>query len=328
MLKNDKTCIPMSFSQHIITFFALTVCLASCNDEVFVEPIEVSPLTETIDHTGGAAHFKANQKIVSTWMLVYRWVNGRAQALGDDGIQFSLYDSSPELRITNDLCDLTFDISKGDELTITSGYNLFADTIYMNLEIIGEYESTERGVRLLPQPGFGHGKISYDLDCWEYKEQTDTLMIAQIGGASDHDATLTLHRKGEVAARRSEQFKPWDKLLSDNIFGRDSFKVEGVRYNPSMWSPELSGEMISYTSAVKHFDTEPLLYDEDVTVTVSANSWAKVRLIIKGEYYGIGYRLPAISTIAGVDDKTIDGVYWLSVPVSYSIETETGPIRP
>lgn len=317
----------MNFSHHIVTFLALAVCVTACNDNVFIKPLDVSPQTETLDFSGGTARFKSNQEISSTWMLVYRWVNGKGQPIGNEGMQFSIFNSSPELRITNDLCDFTFDISKGNELTITSGYNLFADTIYMNLEIISEYESTERGLRILPQPGFGHGNINYELNCWEYKEQADTLMMAQIGGASDHDATLTLHRKGEIAARRAGQFKPWNKLLSDNIFGRDSFKVEEVRYNPSMWSPELSGDMITYTSAVRHFDTEPLRYNEDVTVTVPANCWAKVRLIINGEHYGIRYSLPAISTIAGIDDKTIDGVYWLSVPISYSIETEIGPIK-
>lgn len=314
-----------------ISTFALLLSLlaTSCNDEAFITPLQVDPKTnETLQWDGGTVCYKANQDLEHIYALTFRWSNNRGYPLTENGnMQSMISPDSPVVMFQNELCDISVEMDGPDGFKINSGYNLYADTVYLQFEISSPFETAERAVRIMPSPGFGHGKISYELRSWLYEERTDTIMMAQIGGPADHDATIILREKGQVVAQRAGQFKPWDKLLSDNIFGRDSFKVDEVRYNPSMWAPELSGEKITYKSSVTHFDSDPLLYDEDVKITVPANSWAKVRRIIKSENYGIQYSLPAISPVGDLENKIIDGVYWLSVPLSYSIETEFGPIR-
>ena len=318
----------MKQSSHIFLLSIFCVTFMSCNDEAFIGKLSIEPENQTLPWTGGNVCFKANQDIDMVSAIVFRWSENRGKPLTDDyGIQYTLGQGASAAIIRNELCDIRLSLDNNNELNLSSGYNLFPDTVYAQFEISSPFETATKGVRILPSPGFGHGKIEYILSNWQYMERTDTVMLAQIGGAADHDADLTLRRKGEIVARRSSQFKPWNKLLSDNIFGRDSFKVEGVRYDPSMWSPELSGEMVVYSSEVKRSDYAPLLYNEDVNITVPANSWAKVRLLIKGEHYGIIYSIPAISPVDDIPDKTIDGVYWLSVPVSYSVETEFGHIN-
>lgn len=309
----------------IISATCLLLCLTGCNHEVFVKPLTVEPMTHTIEWTGGEGVFKANQAINSVWITAFRWVNGKGMPIDDNSMQFSLHKAGDAMNITNELCDITMRISPEGEFIVNSGYNLFADTIYMNLDIDVNYETVERGLRILPQPGFGHKNISYRLDLWQEYESTDTIMLAQIAmGASDFD--YTLKKKGDIVANCAIQFKPWEKELSDNIFGREPIKVDGVKLTEySDWSePVLSGEKVTYTSAVQHIDTNPLLYNEDVVVRLEANKSYKIRAIIKGFHLGVDYSIDAISPVAGLKDRTIEGVCWLSTPTAYTIEIESG----
>ena len=303
--------------------------ISACNDEAFISPLKVDPATnETLQWNGGTASYKANQDLDYVNALMFRWSGDRGYPITEDGSMLTAISTqTPLANIKNDLCDITLSMDRHDRFSVTSGYNRYADTVYFEFDIASEVETAKRAVRILPSPGFGHGKISYVLNSWQYDERADTIMLAHIGAGGDHDAILPLRKKGEIVARRAGQFKPWNKLLSDNIFGRESFDVESVSLNSWSW-PVLSGEMITYSSAVKHYDNDPLLYDEDVTVTVAAGSWAKVRVIIEGRHYGIQYSIKAISPVDNLEDKTIDGVYWISIPTGYHIETETGPIKP
>ena len=299
--------------------------LTGCNHEVFIKPLTVEPMTQTIEWTGGEGVFKANQPIKSVWITAFRWVDGRGMAIDDSGMQFSLHENGQSLSIANELCDIKMSITRGGEFIINSGYNLFADTIYMNLEIDVNYETVERGVRILPQPGFGHKDISYNLKMWHEYESCDTITLAQIA-MGDSDFDYTLKKKGDIVAKSAIQFQPWDKQLSDNIFGREPIMVDGIKLtDKGNWSePELSGEKVTYTSEVQHIDTNPLRYDEDVVVRLEANKWYKIRAIIKGFHLGVDYSIDAISPVAGLKDRTIEGVCRLSTPTAYTIEIESG----
>ncbi len=310
---------------NIILTVALLCTLAGCNHDVFVKPLSVEPMTHTIEWTGGEAVFKANQEIENVWVTAFRWVNGKGMPIIDRTMQYNLHKAGDAVNISNELCDITMRISPDGEFIVNSDYNLFADTIYLNLDISINYETVERGARILPQPGFGHKNISYNLDMWQEYESTDTIMLAQIGtGGTEFD--YTLKKKGEVVARRALQFKPWNQILSDNIFGREPIKVDGVTLTDrGCWlEPQLSGEMIAYTSSVQQIDTSPLLYNEDVVVKLEPNRWYKIRAIIQGFHLGVDYSIEAISPVAEIKDRTIDGVCWLSVPTDYKIEIESG----
>lgn len=328
MLKNDQTSLKMkSFIYHTILSAVALVGLSGCNHDVFVEPLTIEPMSQTIEWTGGERVFKANQAIKSVWVTAFRWVNGQGMPIDDNSMQFSINENDQSVSIANELCDIKMSLAPNGEFIINSGYNLFADTIYLNLDIYVNHEAVERGARILPQPGFGHTSISYDLDMWQEYESSDTIMLAHIG-MGDSDLDYTLRKKGDVVAKRAMQFKPWEKRLSDNIFGREPLEVDGVKLTDlGYWiEPELSGEKVRYTSSVQHSDADPLLYDEDVVVKLEANKWYKIRAIIKGFHIGVNYSIGAISPVEGLDDHTIEGVCWLSTPTAYTIEIESGEL--
>lgn len=311
---------------NILLPVVLSLCLNGCNHEVFVKPLTVEPQAGSIDWTGGEVSFNANQPITFVDITAFRWVNGYGMPLGNRGMQFSLHGDGSKETIANDLCHIDMQLARGGELTIKSGYNLYADTVYLNLDLYVINENVKRGMRILPNPGFGHGEITYDLTMWSEYESVDTILLAQIAGGGDEPFDYTLKKKGDIVARRAGQFKPFDKELSDNIFGREEFTVDGVtlRDNGSWQEPQLSNEKIPYTSAVQHVDDNPLRYTEDVVVRLKPDEWYKVKAIVKGRHLGVDYSLEAISPAEGLADRTIKGVYWISTPTSYTIEIELG----
>lgn len=309
---------------NILSSLILSLWLISCNHEVFVKPLTVEPMTHTIEWTGGEGVFKANQPITYVGITAFRWVEGHARPLGDNGMQFGLHGAGTKETIDNEVCHIAMNLTPEGELVITSDTNLYADTVYLNLDVYVNYEKVERGLRILPNPGFGHGEIDYKLTSWWENERTDTIMLAQIA-MGDNTFDYTLKKKGDVLAKRAGQFKPYEKVLSDNIFGREPFSVRSVEIKDrgSWLEPVMSDEKIIYSSAVQHFENDPLLYDEDVVVKLEPKKWYKIRAIIKGIQLGIEYNLDAISPIKTVENRTIQGVYWYSIPTSYAIDIES-----
>ena len=313
---------------NILLSLILPLWLTSCNHEVFIKPLTVEPMTHTIEWTGGEGVFKANQPITNVEIMAFRWVNGHGRPIDDNNMQFGLHGAGSKETIDNDVCHIEMNLTPNGELLITSETNLYADTVYLNLDIYVNYEKVERGLRILPNPGFGHGEIDYRLNMWQETVRTDTILLAQIAMA-DNTFDYTLKKKGDVLAKCAGQFEPYEKVLSDNIFGREPFTVDGIglKDNGHWFEPELSDEKIIYSSEVQHFESNPLLYDEDVVVHLEPNKWYKIRAIIKGIHLGVDYSIDALSPIEGLENHTIKGKYWISMPTSYKIDIETGGSR-
>lgn len=299
--------------------------LAACNDEVFIKPLTVEPMSHTLEWTGGSGEFTANQDIDYVYSIIYRWVNGRGFPLDNKTMQYTLENKDHRINIQNELCDITLAIDKSGKLVIESGYNLFPDTIYMDLDISSLYETETRGFRIMPSPGFGHGDIEYNLhQCW-YEEKTDTLMLLHLGHFGDK-RDLTVKEKGSVLARSAAQFRPYDKLLSDNIFGRTTFDVDEVVVKGWDWG--LSGKKIPYSSSYRQVSGDSLVIDEDLVVTLMPNTEYRIKAVINSEQHGFNYTLPALSPVNELSDKIIEGAYWIVTPKRYEILIETNDIKP
>lgn len=307
--------------------FIITILLGSliaCNDDVFIKPLEVEPMNHTLEWTGGSGDFTTNQDIDYVYSIIYRWVNGKGLPVDNRTMQYTLDNKDQQVHIKNDLCDITLSIDKSGKLIIESGYNLFPDTIYMNIDISSLYETASRGFRIMPSPGFGHGEIAYNLDqCW-YEEHADTTMLLHLGQFGDK-LDYTLKKKGSVLAYSVAQFSPYDKLISDNIFGRETFDVDEVVVKGWNWG--LSGKKIPYKSSYQQVSGDSLVVDEDVVVTLMPNTEYKIKAIINSERRGFNYTLPALSPVKELSDKTIEGVFWIVTPVSFEILIETNPIE-
>lgn len=297
---------------------ATAVCgTTACNNEVFIKPLTVEPDSHIIEWTGGSGDFTANQDIDYVYAIVFRWANGRAYPLEGKTMQYSLDKNTNRVNIKNELCDITLSKDNFGRMSVESGYNLYADTIFMNIEISSLYETAKRGVGILPSPGFGHGEISYRLNQYWYEEKSDTITLLSAGSVSGEPIDLTIRKKGSVIAYPSAKFTPYDKLLSDNIFGRKTFEVDEVGVKGDNWG--LTGKKIRYTSSFQHVDGDSIILDEDLVVTLGPMENCRVKAAVHSQKYGFDYSLPAISPIKGLADKTIDGVYWIVQPVSYDI---------
>ena len=303
---------------------SLLLCsLAACNDEVFIEPMTVEPMNHTLDWTGGSGKFTSNQDIDYVYAIIYRWVNGKGLPVDNRTMQYTLDNKDQRVKIKNELCDLTLFIDNKGKLIVESGYNLFPDTIYMNIDISSLYETESRGFRIMPSPGFGHGEISYDLgQCW-YEEKSDTIMLLHLGFFGDK-LDYTVKEKGSVLAHSSAQFRPYDKLLSDNIFGRETFDVNEVVVKGWDWG--LSGKKIPYISSYQPVSGDSIVFEEDLVVTLQSYTEYRIKAVINSEQRGFNYTLPAISPVKELPDKSIEGVFWIVTPVSYEILIETNDI--
>ena len=300
--------------------------LAACNDEVFIKPLSVEPASHTLEWTGGSGEFTANQDIDYVYSIIYRWVNGRGLPVDGRTMQYTLSGGDDRIRISNELCDITLSKDTHGHLTIESGYNLFPDTIYMNIDISSLYETTSRAFRIMPSPGFGHGDLIYDFhQCW-YEENADTINLLHMGFFGEQPFDYTVREKGYVLAHSSARFSPYEKLLSDNIFGRDTFYVDEAIVNGPYWG--LSGKKIPYISSYQQVSGDSLVFDEDLVISLQPETEYHIKAIIKSEQHGFNYTIKAVSPIKELTDKIIEGIFWIVTPTSYEILIETNEIQP
>lgn len=304
------------FYTSIFTLFLLVT--TSCNNEVFISPLTVTPPTNTIQWTGGAGLFTADRDISQVDIVAYRWVNGHGVRIGDTPMQQYLSFVSPPLRIENELCDISIAITDVNRLEITSVYNYFPDTIYFHLDIHTQYESVERAARILPSPGFGHSDIDYTLSSWEWSERVDTVSVRGIYNPTDETQTVRLMKQGDILAQSAGQFDPWQKLVGENIFGRQPFKVQGVTFDLHLQEPALLPDSLLYSVLPQKNDIATLTLADDLNVTVEPKSSYVVAVVVRSDIYGIYYKLDAINPL---DDSRIEtnGKYRITIPQNYEI---------
>ncbi len=299
----------------------IAASLAGCNHEVFVPQIEVAPYSAYLPWTGGNTELTANQSLPEIQVVAFRRSNGHAASITEETTRHRLTDDYPTATISNELCNIKLTKTGSRSLSIQADYNYFTDTIFFNIDLIGEFETAKRGVAMMPSPGFDHGDIEYTLSSWLSEDIAAFKTIKKLTNMSDVSTDLTVMKAGEVIMTSTAEFVPWNKLVSDNIFGNKQFKVRGVKCDASTWwMPALATESVLYTTAEQELPG-PLICNEDVVVTVPPRSTISSTISITGEIYGVSYTLPAINPIDG-SKISIDGLYKMHIPRKYEIRTE------
>ena len=307
-------------------FICLTACviLTACNDDVFIDKLDISTDRNVIAWDGGESAIAINGHAIDGAILTfYRIVDGKVYGMDDIPMDFTISRQLPEAVLKNHLFDLRLAMSEqGNCLKFDLNHNYYPDTVYIRARMQSEYESGETFIKVMPSPGFKHGDISYTLDSWSTRDRTYIAKAYGIINKSDETVNHIIYSKGQVVRPRYGFFAPWDVGLSENIFGRDAdFKVPTVNFDKHYYNHTADGEAISYLSVMQAFYANPLICDEECSVEIPPNSTRHIIVRVKSKEQGFNYVLPAINPATN-DTIFVDGVYWISEGEEFSISVE------
>lgn len=312
----------MRIKLSLILSIIIMSVITSCNNDVFIDELTVDPAAVSLDWTGGEAVFTANQPLDRTYIIAYRWVNGRGKPIGDEGMTYTLdrLMGANGRDIYSDLCHIRLKL-EDNHLTVKCLNNYYPDTLYMHIDLSSDYETKQTNLRILPSPGFKRGRIHYTLNQWYGHEYEDTINLMSLSNINNIPVTINPLAAGDTLATKSGTFAPWDQLLSDNIFGRKPFKVPGVNFSVATLNPVMTSDSVLYSTTPHPLKGDAIICPENVSVTVPAFSFCSVKAIIKREEAGFSYDIPAFRPDS-LTNFAVDGIYWINCPISYEILTD------
>lgn len=307
-----------------IIALSLLPMLGACNDDIFIDDMELSVDNQLVDWTGGPATITVSgQNFDSVILTMGRKVDGKFEELAEIPLNFVMSEANTDDTFQNVLfsCRAKLDLPS-NRLTFEVAHNYYPDTVFIGARVFSEYDNRDEVVAVLPSPGFEHGKISYILYSWMNEEKREAASFYAVINSSDRPYTHTVLRRGQKVAGRMGWFEAYNKLLSDNIFGLDKLELPTVKYDADRYMHSADGQPLVYSSEKQAIDGYDLLCDKDEVIEIAPNSVCHITIWVQTEGQGFQYSLPAYNPLDKSDVIDIQGKYWVSVPLSYQIETQ------
>lgn len=296
--------------------------MASCNNDVFIDHPSISSDTGLIDWKGGSAVIDiSSSQTAEAFIQVSRLIDGFSYQIDD---LYGSWVGEAATPFSNRLIDMSARIDD-NHLIIDLDHSYYPDTINVNISINTAYETLQKNLTILPADPFTNGQINYWTNSWQSDYTTKAMWGTAYINTLDEYKDYTVLQQGQVIASRTGRFEAYDVPLSEVVLPQDKeFWVPFVDMGNVL--PFISTSTIPYSAATQEIGTMPLKCESDRTITVPPNTSCHITLLVQFERSGFSYVIPATSPDGKVDID-VEGIFWLSVPISYQLSTEMTPLR-
>lgn len=300
---------------------AMLLSLTACNDDIFIDPVEIEVSRPVIGWEGGNCEISVNQPGLSVIVGVARIIDGQPVEITDIPTYSILTEDDPQRSFSNSLLGISLSLdTRAGRLSIDIDHNYYSDSILIENTLKTELLYEKARINVLPSPGFSVGEISYNLTSWTEFEEPYISSSYTCFNSNDHPLSYKICAKGQVLASSAGYFTSFDPEISSAIIHDRDIMVPRVFYDPNRL-PVLSDDLIRYSPDPQDTGRPVLAAGEDCVIDIPARTARDIKIYVNGAYYGFDYIMTATSP-DGKMSVPLTGHYWQRTPVDYYVSVQ------
>lgn len=304
--------------RYIFYYITLTILVSSCNDDVFISPMEITSDHDEIS-SGQSTVIRTNiYDVTEVWAdFMLKTTDAAGNAHYKYLLSTDISSSTAEVENKAFSATMSFDRNKG-RLNLAVDRNYYSDTIIANITFTSSISTLSKAIRIIPSSYLVPGPISYYTDTYVMTKTTSVKHGTTYINNMDKPWVITIVDETSIPALY--RFSPLDQELNDAL-DRAEFEVPAVISTDQ--GVEVTDIPIKYTT----YNTQLPgigLPAEKYTLTLQPHESKTVKLWVEYECYEIPYSLQCTDSAEGTIID-IDGKYILQHPVSYQITIESTP---